>query len=258
MVIVDEAHLVTAFVFTELMFIFRPIYLLGMSATPDRKDGQHVAFDLFFGETIIKRKESKPFKVYKIQTGITPPDKKRYYKGKMVIDMTSMHTWLSENEKRNNMIIRLVKKNLKHKILILCGRVQQCNNLYEAFIKEGITTDILVGNKKDYDQSVNVLVGGIKKAGIGFNDPTRTMMILSMDVSDVRQSEGRLRQINGTIFDFVDDHYVLNNHWKKRRKWYIERGATIVEKKKKIFRMILYTIPIDGFLGRIKNPLRKV
>jgi hypothetical protein len=53
-------------------------------------------------------------------------------------------------------------------------------------------------------------------------------LILATDMSDVRQSEGRLRAVNGVIFDIVDNSKTLHEHWKKRRDWYLSKGADIV------------------------------
>jgi hypothetical protein len=67
----------------------------------------------------------------------------------------------------------------------------------------------------------------MKKAGVGFNDPTLTMLILATDRQDVIQFEGRIRTTNNIIYDLVDDYKTLETHWEKRAAWYERRGAVI-------------------------------
>lgn len=267
--ILDEAHLQTQFVFTKLAFVFRPDYFLGMSATPDRKDGQHIALDLFFGirsmkletsrgvsnassgpdkktgivgqrgsfdltisvDPMIVRIEKKDFVVIKVKTAFKPDmSKKIYVRGKYVTDWTNAVTSLVENEERTKLIVDIIMKNYTdHKILVLGGRVKLCNDIYEALLEAGVSTDLLVGNKKTYDQSVDVLVGGVKKIGIGFDDPTRTLLIMAADLTDVRQTEGRIRTVNNIVYDIVDADSSFERHWKMRLEWYKIRGAKVVD-----------------------------
>ena len=78
-----------------------------------------------------------------------------------------------------------------------------------------------------------VIIAGMKKAGIGFNDPTLTMLIIATDCKNVQQYEGRIRTLNNVIYDLVDCFSTLENHWKLREKWYIQRGAEIKVIKRK-------------------------
>ena len=47
-VIIDEAHVATKTCFTQSLFKFRPYYLIGLTATPDRADGLHNLYKPFF------------------------------------------------------------------------------------------------------------------------------------------------------------------------------------------------------------------
>jgi hypothetical protein len=223
LVILDETHLCSHFTFMEVAFCFHPKYLLGMSATPI----WNTLTSLYFGDPITIFK-TKPFTVKKISTRFSPDtSKKIYFNGKWRLDWTNAMTSLAENEQRNIFILELIQKYIHHKLLVICGRVSQCEWLYKNLVDKNIDTDILVGRKKSYKQGVNVLVGGVKKIGVGFNDPTRTALVLCFDLSDVRQCEGRIRTTDNLILDLVDNNYTLEQHWKKRMKWYTQRGAKI-------------------------------
>lgn len=226
-VIVDEAHLSHHFIFTELMFCFTPKALLGMSATPIWNDLTRMYFD-----DPIVQSATKPFVVRKIETSFVPDtSKKIYFQGRKRIDWTNAMTSLAENEDRNLFILNLIMELVgEHKLLVLCGRVAQCNFLHRVLLEKQVSCDVLVGRKKSYDQSSRVLVGGVKKIGVGFNDPTRTCLILCFDLSDVRQSEGRIRTTDNLVIDIVDCNHTLQKiHWPKREQWYLSRGATIVK-----------------------------
>ena len=84
-----------------------------------------------------------------------------------------------------------------------------------------------VKSKKIDTTTYRVLVAGMKKAGVGFNDPTLTMLVLASDRKDVEQLEGRIRTVDNLIYDLVDDYSTLESHWRKREAWYEKRGAMI-------------------------------
>jgi hypothetical protein len=226
LVIVDEAHLCHHFTFTELMFCFCPRYLVGMSATPI----WNKLTEQYFTDPI-KLFAQKPFVVEKVVTPFVPDtSKKIFFDGRSRVDWTHAMSSLAENEERNRFILELILKHAPdHKVLVLCGRVEQCNWLYNQLQLLEVSSDLFVGRKNSYDQECNVLVAGVKKAGVGFNDPKRTALVLCFDMSDIRQSEGRIRTSNNVVFDIVDRNYTLEQHWRKRKAWYKKRGATVVE-----------------------------
>lgn len=73
-----------------------------------------------------------------------------------------------------------------------------------------------------------VQVVGIKKGGVGYDDPSRTSEAIIDSVMDVEQYEGRIRMKNCSIYDFVDDFGTLESHWSRRQKYYTTKGAEII------------------------------
>jgi hypothetical protein len=224
LVIIDEAHLCTRFTFMELMFCFSPRYLLGMSATPVWNQ----MTELYFSDPI-QVFATKPFVVKKLSTRFVPDTSKQiFYQGRKRIDWTNAMTSLAENPARNDYIVEVVIECCAtHKTLVLGGRV------YNKLVERGISSDLLVGRKSQYDPECQVLVGGVKKIGVGFNDPTRTALVLCYDLADVRQSEGRIRTSNNLVLDLVDCNGTLEKHWRMRKTWYLARGATVIEQSSK-------------------------
>lgn len=231
-VIVDEAHLCSSFVFSKLLLVFTPYFLIGMSATPDK--ALEGVMNLYFGKNVIVRRERKCFVVKKLSTKFQPDMSKKITiktkRGKFekVPDWTHAMSSLSFNQERNDFIVQQIIDHLEgHKIILLCDRKEQCRYIAETLENLGVDVDTLYGTKKSFREECHVLVGGEKKIGVGFNDPSRNLLILACSLSDVRQSEGRIRTTNNLIIDIVDDSYALRNRWYARRKWYLTRGAVI-------------------------------
>lgn len=238
LVILDEAHIATITAFTVSLLKFTPAYLIGLSATPKRADGMHKLIHLYFGpeSNFISREEKKEFEVYKVETPYKPKINYVFTYGRPTLDWVGLVNSLAYNEERQNYIVSLVLLHPERRILILSDRQKECESIYEKLTSRELVAKessvlLLTGattTKKKIDTTkYRVLVAGLKKAGVGFNDPSLTMLILATDMKDVVQREGRIRTNNNIIYDLVDDYSTLENHWKQRESWYQYRGATI-------------------------------
>lgn len=234
LVIVDEAHMIVDTLYTKALLKFSPTYLLGLSATPkNRKDGSYRLIELYFGDLkkeAIWRKEVKNFVVVKCNTPFKPTLSYTTVKGETVRDWTSDMNSLAYNKDRNRFAADLVLRHPESKPMVLCGRVEQGNAIADHLDDAGESSQRLFGKgKKKRDPTKRIVVAGMKKAGVGFNDPDLNMQFIVFDAIDVAQFEGRIRVSNNIIYDLVDDDTTLENHWEKRKKWYLKRGATIKE-----------------------------
>lgn len=226
-VIVDEAHICTLKAFTETLLRFQPLYLIGLSATPDRADGLHAMFRFYFDPTsFIVRTLDKTWHVHKVKTSFKPYVEYMMVKGKSVRNWSLMMSSLEENPQRWALIAKIVADYPKEKILILSHRTAQTRGVYNLIRKTESAT-LLVGSEKHYDRTARVTCCGMKKGGVGMDDSTLTMIILASDAKDVRQFIGRLRGRSGTIVDLVDDDYALENHWRLRRAYYQSQDTII-------------------------------
>jgi superfamily II DNA or RNA helicase len=224
-VIIDEMHICTETIFLTSLFNFQPKHLIGLSATIDRPDNLHSIFSLFFS-VIIHRQKVKDFTVYKIKTQFQPDIEYIRYRGEDRIDWNLVTNSLACNKERIQLIVKLTQQFKDRKILILCSRISIINSLFEQ-IKKIDSTDTISENKTKYNEKARVLIGSMKKVGVGFNNTNIDMLIMASDCKDCRQFEGRIRVDNNIIVDIVDDHPVLERHWQLRRQWYVKRGAKI-------------------------------
>jgi hypothetical protein len=111
--------------------------------------------------------------------------------------------------------------------MILCDRKEMARSIYNYLLEVGETAELLIESKKKWDKTKRVLVAGVKKAGTALNDPTLDLLIIAADTQDVRQMEGRIRQINNIVYVIIDKYHAFEKHWVPQRDWFIKRGADI-------------------------------
>lgn len=236
-VIIDEAHIVTEKCFSDTLLYIQPEYLIACSATPNRPDGMHKLFVPYFGKnkTYIKRHETKKMTVFKYETPYEPEIEYVTFQGKTVVNWTKVINSLAYNSKRNRFIVRLLRQYKDENIIVSCSRVAQINKIVELCKKKKISVSKYCGTMKRADKTTRVLVCGKKKAGVGFDDPNKTMMIMACNSKNIVQLEGRIRKDDCIIIDLIDDYRTLHTHWlnkngkKGKRVWFEKRGADIFD-----------------------------
>lgn len=241
--VVDEAHMFCTPKRIHCLLGTIPKYIIACTATLERSDDMHAIIHAMCGKHGVFKKSDKKYMVYKMLTGIKVETEKTKMGNtnwpKLVKD-------LAYHERRNKMIIALVMKNLQHKIMILTWNKSHAYFLCDLIKKKGVTCDVLAGVKSNYKDS-QVLVCTAQKAGVGFDEQmacsdwsgTRSNLMLLVGST---KSLASLEQITGRVFrseypiivDFVDDNAINKNHWRIRRKWYLDpcRNGTIINVKK--------------------------
>jgi superfamily II DNA or RNA helicase len=228
LVIVDEAHLIIAETLSKSLQFLYPRYLIGLSATPYRTDGLDILLSHYFGEDKIVRLLKRNHIVYKVKTGFTPKTEMAV-NGKInwgvLLDSQAM------DEKRNELIISIVKKYKTRNILVLTKRIEQGEYLYNRLIEEKEYVTSLLGKQQDFDRDARVLVATTQKAGTGFDHAKLDCLILASDLQNYFiQALGRVLRrpdIEPIIFDLIDENRILDSHFKSRKKVYLEIGGKI-------------------------------
>lgn len=228
-VIVDESQIATVTAFTEVLPKFHPRYLIGLSATPDRPDGMQYLFYPYFGNPnrFIVLKEKKNFTVYKYITKYKPEISYTMVNGKSVPNWNVIVNSIEENSERWKEIANIAINHPKEKIIIMCNRKVLSRGIYDTLTELGENVELLIENTKTWDMEARILVVGIKKGGVGLNDPKLTMAIIASDTKDSRQLEGRVRTNNNILYHVVDNYKTFENHYKECEAFYIEKGAKI-------------------------------
>lgn len=233
LVIVDEAHHVGAPAFSQAMFTMCPKYTLGLTATPDRKDGLTRVLYWFLGDCFYAkhRESSKNVKVFKASfmhpEFMRAPPLNRLGK----VCLASMINILVDLPERNELILDCVRDAaVKHQVLVLSDRRAHCEWLVNQL---GETAGLYMGGMKqehlDESAKKRIIVGTFSLAHEGLDIATLSAIVLATPHSDVRQAVGRVLRKEGPklVYDVVDTWSVMNAMWRKRAKIYADCGFSM-------------------------------
>lgn len=120
-VIVDECHHIPALTFEKIIKEFCGKYILGLSATPNRKDGLEPLIFQQLGSIVFEQKPKKKQK-----------NKLIVIESEFTSDVESFAELINEianDEKRNKLIIDQILYYKQRKILILTDRIEHIDNL---------------------------------------------------------------------------------------------------------------------------------
>lgn len=222
-VVIDEVDQVMGKEYMKLLLKIAPDYLIGMTATVERSDGLHSAFYKYFGDNFITRFIEKPdATVIKYQTDFEGLEE---YDGSGTLIDSVLTNSIAENPKRHLAVEKLVRSLGKKSMLILSGRTSEILALYELL--KDLDTDYKTDKKKTIDKTKQILIGGFKSFGRGFDRPGLEIVIMLTSYRNVKQYEGRLRSDCGYIYDFVDKNFIFENRWKTRLTWYNKRKMNV-------------------------------
>lgn len=229
-VIVDEAHMITASTFSDALFQIQPQYLIGLSATPTRLDGLHKLFTPFFNKDFVVREEKKIIHLKKYVTSYEPEISYDYaIRGELVSNSIKKKKSIELSEERQWEIINnICKKHSDNKILILSDLADQTVGLAQKAKEAGLTSDTYHSTKnlKKVDQSVQVLCVGIRKGGTGL-DTDRDLLVIASAVNstNLQQYEGRIRAYEFIVYHLVDNHFTYDRKFYSCKKWYDKRSG---------------------------------
>lgn len=236
MLIVDECHTFITKKRLEIIQLFNPKYLYGMTATPRRTDQQDKAILFTFGTRVIDKDidRAKPEVKLLNSDAIIP-----------VEEYPDMITNQIENIGRNDLIIKhVIKESEKgRKILILTKRIKHyeiLNDMLEMNCPKLVIHSIaskdnakersnLLQNLREGNQDFNIIFGTYSMLSTGTDIPALDTLIFAGDLrSDVlqEQSAGRILRLFGNklspkIIDIVDNRNgILANQARSRKKFY--------------------------------------
>lgn len=233
--VVDEVHLFLTNLKYKNLLQIEPAYLIGLTATLEIEE-KHLleGMALMFGRAV-RQEDSKNVTVVRLFTNISFPVKKKY-DGRE--DWALLCKRVAEHEERNRMIATKIRET-KGKILVLTLRIFHAQRLYSILKEEGEDVALLVHKDKDYPDA-RVLISTSKKSGTGFDDENFcsdykgerfSILFLTFSLKKVlflKQLMGRVfRSENPIIVEFVDDHYVIQSHARKRDLYYRERDYSV-------------------------------
>lgn len=236
-VVFDECHHLGAEVFSKALSKSACPYTLGLSATPNRKDGLTKVFVWYLGEYVYQGEKIKDSGV-KIKMYYYLSDDPSY--SKEVISYTNkivtprMINNICYCKRRNDLIIHLLPKLIKQKrnILILSDRKEQLKYLGNAIEKQKIASHgYYLGGMKQSDlnesETKDIMLGTYNMVSEGFDCKRLNTLILASPRSDVEQSVGRIlrlqahkRTVQPLVIDIADMFSIFVSQVDKRIRFY--------------------------------------
>lgn len=259
LIIVDECHHIAADMFHNALDKINSKYIIGLSATPTRKDGLTKILKWYLGDFLYKVNCNQNTKVEIFMLNYKSDDKEHFKeiffnKGyKQVISITQMVTNLTKIKERNNIIINILLyySKTERNIIILSERVEHLKNLKKEFDKltnNTIKTGLYIGKTTNKDreyieQNCKFIFGTYSLAQEGLDIKRLDTLIMASPQKDITQSIGRvMRQnnINSHIIDIADDLSIFKSYCRYRYKIYDNGKYTVKSKDYNIDDLELY------------------
>lgn len=241
--IIDEVHHISSEVFSRALFKIVSKYMLGLSATMDRKDGTTYVFKQFLGEVVFKgeREEGE----HDVEVRAIEYVSKDAEFNKVECDFrgnpkySTMIVKLCEYGDRSDFIVRVIKDLVKEQpgaqIMILAHNRSILTYLHDSIVHQGFATaGYYVGGMKESSlkmtEEKQVVVATYAMAAEALDIKTLNTLVMVTPKTDIVQSVGRIlreKHDKPLVIDIVDRHDVFKNQWAKRRRYYKKCEYTI-------------------------------
>ena len=226
-VIVDECHHIPALTFEKILKSFEGKYILGLSATPNRKDGMQEIIFQQIGSVAYEVKSKKTKQNNKLKVVTTDFESN-------VDNFADLISELINDKQRNHLILEQIKMYHNRKILLLTDRIEHIENLEHLLDVENIEYISIHGSQKKNVQQENMnavsnatlVLATTSYFGEGIDFPHLNTIILATPISYY----GRLVQYLGRIgrsgddclaIDILDDkNGFTSSAYRKRKEGY--------------------------------------
>jgi len=254
--IIDECHRIAAQTFSKALPKIATKYMLGLTATPRRKDRLEFVFKYHIGNVFHIEKRKDMNNVY-VKTIFMKSRELREYKtlyrhigSKDVVDTVRMNTQICGSETRTRYIAYILRRlynNEHRKILVLSSQIKLLTRLNELLLpdleKNGMTAGLYIGkqpdmSKKYYYQMLkdteckDIVLATISYAAEALDIKDLDTLVLCSSISDVEQASGRILRkfhtINPVIIDIVDDCGNYRRHFSERKKYYKDESYKLM------------------------------
>jgi superfamily II DNA or RNA helicase len=233
--VVDEVHRIGSEQFSRTLLKTITPYMLGISATVDRKDQLTKVLYMFIGEKIYTEKRNSDddvcVRAINYVSGDTDFNEVEYdFRGSP--KYSTMISKLCEFGPRSDFIVRvigdLIQENPDNQIMILCHNRSLLTYLHDAIeYKKIASVGYYVGGMKQCDlqetEGKQIVLATYAMAAEALDIKTLSSLVMVTPKTDITQSVGRILRVkheNPIIVDIVDSHDLFQNQWKQRRTFY--------------------------------------
>ena len=233
--IIDEVHRIGSEQFSRTLFKTITPYMLGISATVDRKDKLTRVLYMFIGNKIYEeaRENDDPVCVRGIQYVCDDPEFNETevdFRGNT--KYSSMITKLCAFGPRSDFIVRVLKDlRIEHEtsqIMILCHNRSLLTYLHESIVHKQIgTVGYYVGGMKPEKlletESKQIVLATYAMAAEALDIKTLSTLVMVTPKTDIIQSVGRILRVkhkNPIVVDIIDTHEIFQRQWMQRKRFY--------------------------------------
>jgi superfamily II DNA or RNA helicase len=250
-VIVDECHHLGAVSFEGILKRTKAKYVLGLTATPIRRDGQQPIIFMQCGP--IRHKATQPEGAPR-DLVVCPRALSDTIDLPAEAGIQEVFRHLADDGNRTAAIVAAIREAFEKgcKVLVLTERAGHLNAIHAGLDGQVSPLVVLHGrlSRKQREAAIaeldalapdcpRVIIATGKLVGEGFDHPPLDTLVLAMPVSwkgTLQQYAGRLHRehatkIDALIIDFVDTgHPALRRMWDKRQRGYRAMGYRIGER----------------------------
>lgn len=242
LVIVDECHHIASEVFVQALPKVTSRYMLGLSATPERKDKLMFAIHWFLGPLLYKSDTGDSVdtavnvEVYEYKND-DPEFNEIVVSSQGMVSVPIMVNKLTACEDRTRWLCRILEDISEggRQILVLSDRVQHCQDILAGLSEDMRETACILGTavkaelRAEYCVTKSILIATYSMCREGFDVPTLNTLLMATPRPDIDQVVGRIlrvekqsRVIHPLIVDIVDPQFrrqfgMRNGLYKKRQ-----------------------------------------
>jgi superfamily II DNA or RNA helicase len=247
LVIVDECHHIASEAFSQSVPKLTSKYMLGLSATPERKDKLMYVINWFLGPLLYKSDSAdKVDDLVTVQyfeyTPVDPEFNKVILNPAGVMFTSLMVNKVAECEHRNQFIVEIIKDVFPEprQMLVLSDRVEHTETILKMLPEEIQAESCILSRKTSSAQRTEwcatkkVLIATYQMCKEGFDVSTLNTLLMATSRPDVDQIVGRIlriekdkRKVHPLILDIVDPPF--RRQFQERLDLYKKRNY-IVEK----------------------------
>lgn len=232
--IIDEVHRIGSEQFSRTLFKTITPYMLGISATVERKDKLTRVLYMFIGEKIYSEKRDNDDLV--CVRGIEYKTNDTCF-NEIELDFrgnpkySTMISKLCEYGPRSDFIVRVIGDLLKeseNQIMVLCHNRSLLTYLFDAINHRNLASvGYYVGGMKQASlqetEEKQIVLATYAMAAEALDIKTLATLVMVTPKTDITQSVGRILRIkheNPIIVDIIDSHDIFQNQWTQRKRFY--------------------------------------
>ena len=291
--IIDEVHRIGSEEFSKTLLKTITPYMLGISATVERKDKLTKLLYMFIGPKIhsMLRKQEDTVLVRGIEFVTNDSDFNEVeYDFRGQPKYSTMISKICAYGPRSDFIVKairdLLRENPEGQIMVLAHNRSLLTYLYEtlnagqgaaaplrppvgveASVTGGLTGGLspvagyYVGGMKQKDlqetESKKIVLATYAMAAEALDIKTLSILLMATPKTDITQSVGRIlrmKHANPIIVDIIDSHQLFQNQWKLRKRFYKKSNYKIVTSTSKKYTDMPNTEWFKVFDPKVKTP----